>query len=145
RRTSLESIIRNPIVWSISRDALSARVEVPALLPGINFYMPEKQTIGPMYSIQAVLGIIPDLFYSEQGYAPQNSYTEYSYKVTERDWYPILKGSAAVPLEMQLDRQPPDQSFSLMLSVGIRFGTMLDANAVQQVKRAGNARVLGMA
>jgi len=143
RRTSFDSVIRNPVGWSISRETLSASVDIPALIPGINFYRPEKQPVCPMFGITAILGVVPDLYYSEHGYKPVNGYELNVYSKADSDWYPMLKGSPAMPLEMQLDTVPPDMGFSLVLTIGIRFGTMIDAGVVEQVKRAGVAKVLG--
>jgi hypothetical protein len=130
---------------SVDRETLSARVNIPALLPGINFYKPEKQPDCPMFSVMAILGLVPDLFFSEHGYKPTKEYWLNTYKQAETSWYPMLKGANATTLEMKLDIVPPDQSFSLVLGVGVRFGTMTDATTVQQVKRTGVAKIVATA
>jgi len=145
RKTAFDSVIRNPVFYSVSRETLSAHVDIPALLPGINFYKPEKQPVCPMFSVIAVLGLVPDLFYSKLGYKSKDGYSLYTYAEATSAWYPMLKGSEAMSLDMQLDVIPPDPGFSLVLSIGIRFGTMLDANTVQQVRRTGVAKVLATA
>jgi len=146
RRTSFDAVVRNPVGWSISRETLSATVDIPALLPGINFYKPEKQPVCPMFSVTAVLGLVPDLYYVRKNtYQPAKGYELNVYKDAVSDWYPMMKGSAAMSLEMQLDTVPPDLAFSLVLSIGIRFGTMVDANTVEQVKRTGVAKIIGAA
>lgn len=145
REKGFDSFVRNPLTWSVSREALTARVDIPALLPGINFLVTDKY---PMYSIIASLGIVPDFFYTEDGFLPSSK--EYSLHkpggltTVDTDWYPVLQGAPAIPLEMKLGMTPPDQSFSLVLSIGIRFGVMINANTVQQVKYAGAAKILGM-
>ncbi|HJU45227.1 MAG TPA: hypothetical protein VJ647_00525 [Chitinophagaceae bacterium] len=137
-----DSVIRTPVLYSVEKDSLSASISIPALLPGINFYMPRQS---PMYSIIAVLGIVPDLFYHPNGYKPSSdSYREGTFVTAETSWYPALQGSEASSLELSLDIVPPDSSFSLLLSIGIRLGTMQDATTIQQVARAGAAKVLGM-
>jgi len=142
REKGFDTIVRNPLSWSISRADLSAHIDIPALLPGINFLTSENY---PMYSIVASLGIAPDFFYGEHAYLPSSrDYKEHDMLSAETDWYPVLRGSAATSLEMKLPRIPPDQSFSLVLSIGFRFGEMRDANAIWQVKRAGAAKILGM-
>jgi len=140
RKTPLDSIIRSPLLYSVSRDKLSARVVIPALVPGINFNTNEKS---PMYSLVASLGIVPDLFYGKMNYTPASRKYKQFDEVSEMSaWYPVLQGSPALTLDLQQTHTPPDQSFSLVLSIGIRFGTMRDAATVQQVKYAGAAKIL---
>ena len=145
KEQGFDTIIRNPLSWSISRDTLSARIELPALLPGINFLTQEKH---PMYRIVATLGIAPDFFYHEQwkGYYPSSrAYQENDMQTVETEWCPVLKGSPATTLNIQLPTPPPDQSFSLVLSIGLCFGEMRDASSIWQVKHTGAAKILGMA
>ena len=145
KEKGFDSFVRNPLTWSVSRESLSARIELPALLPGINLLAADKY---PMYSIVASLGIVPDFFYAPHGFQPSSR--EYSqgnpgvFSDVNTDWYPTLQGSPAMPLELKLSGTPPDQSFSLLLSIGIRFGVMINANTVQQVKHEGAAKILGM-
>jgi len=145
KEKGFDSFIRNPLTWSVSREALSARIELPALLPGINLLATDKF---PMYSIIASLGIVPDFFYTEHGFLPSSrDYTTHHVGVmssVDTGWHPTLQGSPAMPLELKLSAVPPDQSFSLLLSIGIRFGAMINANTVQQVKHEGAAKILGM-
>lgn len=147
KENGFDTIIRNPLTWSISRNDLSAQVDIPALLPGINFLTAEKQ---PMYSIIASLGIVPDFFYDAQADAYQPSSREYGMNnmgtivTTNTGWHPVLQGSPAMPLEMKLGLTPPDRSFSLLLAIGICFGEMINAHTVQQVKHTGAAKILGV-
>ena len=145
KEKGFDSFVRNPLTWSVSRDALSARVELPALIPGINLLAADKF---PMYSIVASLAIVPDFFYTELGFLPSSRYynpINVGIKSTvDSGWYPTLQGSPAMPLELKLGATPPDQCFSLMLSIGIRFGAMINANTVQLVKHEGAAKILGM-
>lgn len=137
-----DTIIRNPLSWTVSRETLSASIDIPALLPGINFLTLEKY---PMYSIIATLGILPDFFWTEDGYMPSSrAYKEHDAQTARTDWYPVLKGSPATVLEIKLPATPPDQSFSLVLSIGIGFGEMRGGNTAEQVKHAGAAKILGM-
>ena len=144
KEKGFDSFIRNPLTWSVSREALSARIELPALLPGINLLATDKY---PMFGIVASLGMVPDFFYSAHGFQPSSR--DYSpnhgiMSTVDTGWFPTLQGSPAMPLELTLSTTPPDQSFSLLLSIGIRFGAMINANTVQQVKQVGAAKILGM-
>jgi hypothetical protein len=143
RRTYLDSIIRSPLKWSISRDTLSARIDIPALMPGFNFFPAEKY---PLYTIVTSLGIMPDLFYTSDGYKPSSDeYKLNASQAADTGWLPVLKGSPALSLAITLPKPPPDQSFSLVLAVGVRYGTMRDASVVWPVNYVGAARILAMA
>ncbi|MDP4264443.1 MAG: hypothetical protein Q8941_18080 [Bacteroidota bacterium] len=141
KRNPFDSITRNPVSWSVSRDSLSASLEIPAMLPGINFYVPGKY---PMYRFVAALGIVPDLFYTSNGYKPAGDYHELRPDIQTTSWYPVMNGSPATILEMKMTQAPPDTSFSLLLSVGISFGTMGEAGTVNQLKHTGAAKILAM-
>lgn len=140
RITPIESVIRTPIVCSVSRENLSARVEIPALVPGINFHVHQRH---PMYKIIAVLGIVPDLFHHELGYRPSDyAYDDIYPEMTETPWLHSMKEAAPAVLELAFnDTQLPDNKYSLMLSVGICYGRTTDTNRIEQVKHAGSAKI----
>lgn len=140
RKIPLDSVIRSPLLFSISRDTLSAHIDIPALMPGVNFYTKEKS---PVYRLVASLGIVPDLFYIKQQYTPSgNKYKQHDVTSVTTAWYPVVKGSPASTLDIQHTRIPANQSFSLLLAIGIRFGTIIDTNTIWPVKYAGSAKIL---
>ncbi|MBT1704011.1 hypothetical protein [Chryseosolibacter indicus] len=143
RITPIESVIRTPIVCSVSRENLSARIEIPALVPDINFQVHQRH---PMYKIIAVLGIVPDLFHQEWGYSPSDrAYDNIYPEITATEWMPSLKESAPTVLELAYSgTQLPDNKFSIMLSVGICYGKMTDTNTIEQVKHAGSAKIFSV-
>ena len=136
-----DSIIRNPLSCSLSKKTASARIEIPALLPGINFFVPGRY---PMFSLTAVLGAVPDLLFTTNGYQPSGNENEFFLKTITTEWFACMKGSPATLLELKADKIPKDDSFSLMLSIGIRFGTMDSAESVRQIPYAGAGKVLAM-
>jgi len=138
----LDSIIRTPFAFTLSRDTLSARVEIPELIPGFNFLTREQY---PLYRIVVQLGITPDLFYDRKQYHPSSR----DYRINgaglsvATPWCPTAKGSAASSLDIKHNFTPPDQSFSLLLGVGLCFGALRDLDVVKPVKGAGAAKILG--
>ena len=54
-------------------------------------------------------------------------------------------GSPESTLNITADPLPPDESYSLMLTVGVQFGSPMEDDVVAQVKRAGAAKILGIA
>jgi hypothetical protein len=135
---SFDAVIRTPLLFSLSRENRTARVEIPALLPRINFF-PSNQ---PFYSVQVVLGIVPDLFFKEGKYAP-TSRVYPNPVLAETPWCPLTDRSEAALLEIALRGMPPDENFSMLLSVGIKYGNAKNGS-IQQVKHAGCAKVLAL-
>ncbi|HEY4149835.1 MAG TPA: hypothetical protein VGM41_12940 [Chitinophagaceae bacterium] len=142
KKNTFDSTIRNPLSYTLSRDTLSARIDIPTLLPGITFFAPDKY---PFFSIQAVLGITPDLFYDSPKYKPSSDYySQAKTRLTETGWRPVQKGLEATTLELAFTVPPPDQSFSLVLTIGVCYGIMIDTTSVSQAKYAGCAKILAM-
>jgi hypothetical protein len=139
-----DSTIRSAITGTIGRDDFSASIVVPELLPGINFFPLEDQ---PMYSVTAVLGIVPDAAYDERlGKYLVSSWFDSSYApvMTSTPWLPSGVRAEGVTLAVAVPQRPSTTEFSLMLSVGIRYGMFLGDGTVLQAKRVGAAKVLAM-
>jgi hypothetical protein len=144
RRQPFDSIVRTPLTRTLVRNEQSASMHIPALIPEINFHVPGAW---PMYSLVATIGIIPDLYYhvQELRYRPLSQhYSPVSSAVAFTDWYAVMNGSPATVLEVKYPDAPPDEHYSVILAIGIRFGTMYDATTVEQVPYAGAAKVLAM-
>jgi len=144
RATPFDSMLRASLSYTISKENLTASVDIPALEPGINFFAQKRN---PMYSVVVVLGIVPDLSYAgDNKYEPAaRGYEAYFSETVVSDWYTVASGSPATTLSVNLDAIPPDKAHSVMLTIGIRFGTMINPDTVQQVRYAGSAKVLAMA
>jgi len=141
RNILFESMVRAPLTATVSRETMSAEVNIPALVPDINF---KPQGRHPLYAFDIVLGLVPDLFFSGRSYKPSNE--KYSdrlrFFLTQSEWFSCLSGSEAMKLVVNYDFVPPDDYFILMLSVGIRYGNPVNGNNVEQVKYAGAAKIL---
>jgi hypothetical protein len=140
RRIIFDSIIRNPLSYSIDRTTLTGTIEIPQLIPSINFFNPGKHAF---YSIVGAIGVIPDLLYSKDGYQcawgndePWGSIHGAS------EWFSSLEGSKPFNIIVQYNIAVPDQLFAAIFSVGIKFGTMGIGGAIQQVPYAGAAKIL---
>lgn len=137
RRYLLESIVRTPFTWSIEKD--QAIIDVPHLVPGINFVVPGNYG---WYQIIAVTGLVPDLYHNEHGYRPKGE-LDYLSEYTESAWLPVNTPAPAGQLIVKgLPEHKPETS-SLIIAVGIAFGTMQPGN-IEPVKYVGGAKVLGM-
>jgi hypothetical protein len=144
-RVRFDSIVRNTISWSISRETLSAHVDIPHLMPGVNFFTQNK---APMFSFVLSLGVIPDHFYDEAlGIFKPNDGYQSGWGATEiyTPWMPAAEGSEAFTVEIQeKTSRPPDAAHSLILTIGIRFGTVYGGGITDQVKKIGASKVLAV-
>lgn len=143
RKTTFDSIVRTHLSWSFTDDGLGASISIPALQPGIQLFVPPPQPA--MFAFLMVLGIVPDLFYIPNGYRPlHEAYDDAVPIITSSPWFPVLEGSAPVHLTLPYPFQPPDENYSMLLSIGICFGRMRNANTVEQVAYTGAAKILAV-
>ena len=134
-------MIRTPLMYEMSKETCSAEIKIPQLIPGINFHVPQY----PWYRIVASLGIVPDLVLTDFGYNPATAgYSTNMHETVETPWLAVMKGGMPTTLSLQCKELPPDTNFSLMLSVGIAFGTVMNEADIRQVRYAGSAQVLAM-
>jgi hypothetical protein len=135
--------VRTPVSFSISREEMSASVDIAALVPHINFF-PEGNH--PCYSILVVLGMVPDLFWRENGYAPLKSgHPQRYFAYSETPWNPLLEKSPPTNLQVSLSPASPFEFYSLMLSISIRYGRIRNNGSIEPVNRTGGAKVLALA
>jgi hypothetical protein len=146
KNTTFDAVLRTPITYTLDRKTLSARVNIPALIRDINFHPNNRHA---RFCIDVSLGIVPDFTFhpGERAYKPSEWYTTmFSPENVSSPWFPALKGSPATSLEIKLtDQVPADDSYSLMLTVGVRYGSPMEDDVVKDVKRAGVAKVIAVA
>lgn len=140
RRTMFDGVVRAPLVYSIDRDARSARIEIPELVPGINLFIPDH---APLYGLTVSLGIVPDVYFTHYGYRPLTLDVQTGSSWKETAWFPVRKGSP--PLVVELAQLPVtgETSSTLLLTIGLRLGTLVDMDKVEQVRYSGCAKVIG--
>jgi hypothetical protein len=137
-----DSVIRSPVPCQLLRQELSAVVKLPALRPGINFF---STAWHPLFSISICLAIVPDVFFEAKGYKVGDDYEQFYPKNIRTPWFALTKGCEEQTMELKLKNIPPDENFSLMLSVGINYGVIESPGEITQAKYAGSAKVLTMA
>jgi hypothetical protein len=136
----LENVISSPFSCTMDKAALSAVVKVPALVPRINFFAPGSQ---PLYRVVASLGVVPDLFYDKRldHFFSDPAYKGVSAQSALTEWYTVKSGSATTGLTLQLPRSPGVGAFSLVLTVGVQWGTIGIGGSVDIVKKVKSARI----
>jgi hypothetical protein len=142
QKYTLDSILRTSIVATVDAETGSAHIEIPRLLRDINFFPNNRHTL---FRIEVTLGVAPNFTFNPKAgeYQPPAWHTNNQPSVyTCTDWHAALEGAPAMSLDIALGEIPPDANYSLVLSVGIRFGFTSNKGSVQEVKRAGAAKVL---
>lgn len=137
---TLDSVIRFPVTGTIDRETLSAKVQFPELVPGINFAPPVKQ---PYYAFRISLAVVPDVIYNLGRYtATHPDYLTNGVWSVDSSWFSLQEGSQALDMEVNIVVPPPDTNFTLMLAAGIMYGELKALDRIGQVKHAGSAKVL---
>ena len=143
--TQFDSIIKHPLQCSINRNELSASIFVPALFPKIGLYVPGKFSF---YRITAVLGIVPDMKYSgwRYDYVPINSNIQLWRADLSTAWFSTVDITEEQNLLLQIQRETNmSDNDSLVLTVGVEFGTAASANLIRPVTNAGAAKIMAVA
>ena len=138
RKTPFDSIVRNTVTFKVSREDMRATVSIPELIPELTFNPQQRFS---MFSIVAELGIMPDIVLSGKTF---RAATENVSAIASTKWFAVSRGCESTSLEIVLEDRPKTESFTLILSVAIRYGEFITDDLVQQVKRGGGAKILGV-
>jgi len=130
--------------WEINRGAVRATVILPEFNPAEQLVAPNKL---PFLRFVIVLGFCTDVTYDEpsKSYKPVNELLPGYYKEAHTDWTPVKRALPAQTLEVQIDKIAPHltESDTLVLGIGVEFGTVGADGEGEAVKWAGCAKVLG--
>ncbi len=141
KATPFDTVLRTSLKTTFVRTDAAATIVVPALLPLVNFFPAGR----PYYSMVAVLGVVPDLFFKKDKYVPSSpEYEMIQFSMATTAWTPTASASEEATLTIKLPSPLPDENCSLLLSVGIRYGQVQSDGSIQQVPRAGAAKVLAL-
>jgi hypothetical protein len=141
---SFDSIVRTPVYYTMDRSNRSARIEIPELMRDINYF---PQNNHAMFRLTATLGIVPDVAFdvAAKEYLAPKWYNKSYYSIgISTDWNPSLEGMEGTVLELAMDVLPPDNRWTLMLSIGIEYGAFREGGKIGEVKRFGAAKILAL-
>jgi hypothetical protein len=141
---SFDSIVRTPVYYTMDRANRSARLEIPELMRDINYF---PQNNHAMFRLTATLGIVPDVTFdvAAKEYLPPAWYDPSYYSIDiSTDWNPSLGGMESTVLTLAMDALPPDNRWTLMLSIGIEYGAFREGGKIDEVKRFGAAKILAL-
>jgi hypothetical protein len=119
----------------------SATVQLPEVIPGINFFNPRQQ---PLYRFVFLLNAVTDIIYDmdRKMFRPVMEQVAQRSIVTS-DWQSQNQSTKGGEFNLQLTNyQPAPAGNNLMLCAGIEFGTPVSNTEIKFVKYAGSAMVL---
>lgn len=139
QRNPFDSVVRHLLKCEINRETGSAWVQLPNLLPEINLYIPWRYPLFRfVISLQAVLDL-------EYNYPQTSNSNTAAAPVAYTAWQATGEHYAGERIELQLKGGPKqDDSWTLILSVGIEMGTPISNNVINTVKYAGSAKILAV-
>lgn len=138
RRTPFESLLRAPLNTVLDKTTGKAAVNNPELITRLNFF---PTALYPYFRTVAVLGAVPDHFYTAHGYTTGGDYTPHAPAAAYADWHPVKGGAPATTIELTLP-PPPGNAFALVLAVGIVMGTVNKEGTIEPVGYAGSGKIL---
>ncbi len=140
RERIFETILRTPVEVTLSKESCSAELKLPAIKPGINFHPNNRY---PFYSFEITLGVVPDLHLVRGVYQPVSSqWTAKFCSSVKTAWVPVNEATTESIHAISLEGMEQLTDFTLIVAIGIRFGTPSVKNEIDQVRHAGSAKVL---
>lgn len=143
RLVHFDGIVRNHLEWTLDKSNRKASVHIPQLTTGINFH---PSPYYPLCSLMVIFGVVPDLYFQPVGlYAPHaEQYDEMGSQLVLGDWFPCTEGAPPFTFTLEYPLEMPDNHHSLVLAIGIRYGRLQYNQEVEQVPRAGAAKILAV-
>jgi hypothetical protein len=138
------SVLRVGITCEINRDALQAKVTVPRINTTIDIQNIQRL---PYFRLIVVVGTISDWSFdeNEQAYVPANLNLNGVSEVYTSEWYPsqglIPEQTLTVRME-ENEQKALTEDVSVVVSMGIEFGTVGFTGQPVEVKWAGSGKVL---
>jgi hypothetical protein len=137
-----DSVVLKPINSSLSRNAISSSISIPALNGESDLNIPGHYNT---YRFVAGISILPDLFSMGKKYHPSHSdYDRMPPAIISSEWYSKEEGSPELQFEITYPKTPVNNAYSLMLSIGIYFGKATYAALNQEEEIAGSAKIIAV-
>jgi len=137
----LHSVVSSQIRATINRESLSATIELPEIIPGINLRNYQKL---PFYRFVFNMGTISDFAWDEavQDYRPIDKDNLIRNKITT-EWLQSNQKRPAETLELpSLNFEPIGDHTSIIIAGGIEFGMPTAVGSIEFVPRSGSGKIL---
>ncbi|SFE62480.1 hypothetical protein SAMN05518672_108145 [Chitinophaga sp. CF118] len=137
RINSFDGVVRLPLKYEIDKQTGSAWVQFPNLTPEINLFIPWQYPVFRfIISLQAVRDLHHDYANNDTMAAP----------VVYTAWKPTAQNYTGERIAVQFEEGwEMDDSWTLILSVGLEIGNPISNNYTAIAKRAGSAKILALA
>ncbi|WP_276481981.1 hypothetical protein [Paraflavitalea pollutisoli] len=143
RLVHFDGIVRNHLEWTLDKANRKASIHIPQLTTGINFH---PSPYYPLCSLMVTFGVVPDLYSQPVGRytASAEQYEEMGTQLVLGDWFPCTEGAPPFTFTLEYPLDMPDSHHSMVLAIGIRYGRLQYNQQVDQVPRAGAAKILAV-
>jgi hypothetical protein len=135
RRYMFETMVKTPVICSLQNE--QAIIDLPALVPGINFMSPGYYSF---YKFIGTAGWVPDIYYNEYGYR-SNERKHYFPEIIMTEWLPVNTSAPAQTLTIPALPANKPADCSTLVALGIAFGQMQGDTIVPE-KYVGAAKVM---
>jgi hypothetical protein len=135
RRYLFETIVRTPVVCSLQQEQVL--IDLPALVPGINFMAPGNFAF---YKFIGVAALVPDIYYTEKGYRSKDRERHY-FNFIDSEWLQVNAPAPAHTLTLPGLPANKPAGCSTMIALGIAFGK-LQGDTIKPEKYVGGAKVM---
>ena len=119
-----------------------ATINFPAMVPGVTL---KTQPGMPYVRFLGILGIVPDLVHTPDGYRPVNPDIMYNPLMIKTDWMLTANAHGGSKIEIRLGRGTLlDDSGTLVLLAGVEFGNNLTSTEILAKRGAGGGKILAV-
>jgi hypothetical protein len=137
-------VIRVQPTWQINRETVSATITIPVFNPNEHLVAPNKL---PYMRFVALLGVCTNVHYDEasKSYAPGNQQLLGYRREVQTAWNPVKRNLPEQTLYVQLEdiAEYLTESDTLVLAIGVEFGTVGADGEGEAVKWAGCGKIVG--
>jgi hypothetical protein len=138
RRYPFDTVVSTPIKVELDKEAGKALVNIPQLIPSVNFFPPANFSV---CRIRAILGFVPDFHFAEPRYKPLLDVKQWQPALASTEWFQAGNGCPPSEMSLSITGTLPPESYSLMVAVGVQVGTPLPGH-VLPLKRNGCGKIL---
>lgn len=140
RKHSFDSVVTLSPECTIDRATLTAILRFPAMIPGVNFSPAYKS---PFFRFIATLTAVPDVVWKDTRYWPAFDSNQYLRDADARsNWFSLLEGSPAFDMELRSDNPPPNEDYTLVVTVGVCYGILKTLDEVEMLPYGGSGKII---
>ena len=145
KKNPFNTVFSHPVTATIDRSGAKATVQIPEVLPGINFINPwPYSTFRFILCIGAIYDIGPHI--SRKDYEVKHAEGNTGVKLVRTEWIATDSKTPGRSIELQLQPMVAaavDDSTTIIVSIGIEFGTQ-SFTEIKPVKHVGCAKFLAV-